>query len=52
VVVDKRSESTVFTGTVQRLRPEGHVVVRVDKPESEAKRLVVGTPSDFMEVAG
>jgi hypothetical protein len=51
MVVDKRSESTVFTGTVQRLRPDGHVVVRITTPESEVNRLVVGAPSDFMEVA-
>lgn len=51
VVVDKRSESTVFTGVVQSVRPEGHVVVRVTTPEAEAKRLAVGAPSDFLSVA-
>jgi len=50
VVVDKRSESTVFTGVVQSVRPEGHVVVRIKTPEAEAMRLIVGAPSDFMEV--
>lgn len=50
VVVHKRSESTVFTGVVQSVRPEGHVVVRGKTPEAEAMRLIVGAPSDFMEV--
>lgn len=51
VVVHKQPEPVVFTGVVQSVRPEGHVVVRVRTPEAEAKRLVVGVPSDFLSVA-
>ena len=51
VVVHKQPEPVVFTGVVQSVRPEGHVVVRVRTPDAEAMRLIVGAPSDFMEVA-